>query len=109
MKLLKWTDSIKETISSKEEILRKAEKAEIACLLITGLYTIMALLGLGLISVAPVNSRCVWSGIALIIVGGIGYLEATIKGYLKLERYKAMWDKIDSMENELRQMQAKDL
>ena len=108
MKFLKWAETIKQTVS-KEDILNRVEKAEIINLIVTGAYAIGALFGVLLISLAPTDSRGVWIGMALIVVSATGYLESTIKAYLKLERYKAIWDKMDFMQSETRRMQAKDL
>ena len=110
MKLLKWAETIKQPAPvSKEDILNRVEKDEIVHLAVTGLYAIMSFSGLMVILLAQRGSKPAWLGLAVIVVSSAGYLESTIKGYLKLERYKAIWDKLDIQQSELRQMQTKDL
>jgi len=108
MKFLKWTESVKQTVS-KEDILNKVEKAEIIHHIVTGSFFIVLLIGDFFVIVAPNRSNLVGLGLAVMILGSTGYLASTIRGYLKLERYKAIWDKLELQQSELRQMQAKDL
>ena len=110
MKLLKWAVTIKQPVPvSKEDILNKAEKAEIVCLIVGVLYLIVIVAGLVATTFAPTDSNLVFAGLAMIVVGSMGLLENVIKGCLKLERYKAIWDKLDLQQSEMRKMQAKDL
>ncbi len=108
MKFLKWADDIKKPIS-KEEILSKAEKDEIIYMVVIGAWGICLIIGVIFIMLAPKESKIAFLGLATVVLGGVGALECTIKSYLKLERYKAMWDKIEFTQSEMRKMQAKDL
>ena len=109
MKFLKWKDSIQEKINSKEEILHKVEKAEIAYNIINGCWSLVAILGIVLIFFASSGSKGRFVGLALIVASGISYLETTIKSHLKLERYKALWDRMELTERAERKMNAEDL
>ena len=110
MRLLKWTETIKQPLPvSKEEFLSTVEKTEILYLVATGLWTLFAFFGLFLILLAPTGSKGTWIGLSSIGVGGTGYLESTIKGYLKLERYKAAWEQNNLMETEMRKSEAMDI
>lgn len=108
MKLLKWKDTIQKSVP-KEDILQEAEKSEIIYLVATGAWTLTALLGVLFIVIVPAGSKASFLGLALAVICGMGYMESAIKGYLKLERYKALWDKLDLMQKEMNQMEAEDL
>ena len=110
MRLLKWADTIKQPVPvSKEDLLRRVEKAEIVHLIVGGVFILSILFSIMTLVLVPTGSKAAWFALATIIIGTIGFVERTIKGLLKLEKYKAIWDKIDLQESELRQMQAKDL
>ena len=110
MKLLKWAETIKQPVPvSKEDILNRVEKAEIIHLVTMGLWAIGLLIGLFFIMVAPKGTKLTWLGLYLALACSTGYLESTIKGYLKLERYKAIWEQNKLMQSEVRKMQAEDL
>ncbi len=107
MKLLNWAETIEQPVpASKEDFLNRVEKAEIIYLVATGLWAIMALAGVVMILLAPTGSKGTWLGLSMIVVGSAGYLESTIKGYLKLERYKIFWEQTNLMQTEMRKIQA---
>ena len=108
MKFLKWAESIKETLS-QEDILYKVEKAEIFHYIKIGLFSIILLSGLMVILLATTGSKTAWLGLATIITSSAGMIITAIEGMLKLERYKAIWDRLEQRQSELREMQAKDL
>jgi hypothetical protein len=110
MKLLKWADKIKEPNPvTKEDILNKAEKAEIIYLAMGSLYGFFAAFGIFLMLIAQSGSIAFYMAILTIIFSIVAQLELKIKSYPKLERYKALWDQIDRMQTEERKMQAQDL
>jgi hypothetical protein len=109
MKILKWADEIKEKVETKEEILRKVERAEIITLVISAITGAFSGIGVVFIIMTPSGSKAAWLGMVMFIAGGITWLEYVIKGYLKLERYKRLWDKMEQMQGEERKMQAEDI
>ncbi|MDD5459298.1 MAG: hypothetical protein PHF37_07895 [Phycisphaerae bacterium] len=108
MKFLKWKDTIQETCS-KEEILHKVERAEIMYNVWGGCYTLMTFLGIAIILLAPSSSKGTFLGLALYVCSVGGLIENSIKSHLKLERYKALWDKMELLESEERKTNAQDL
>lgn len=109
MKILKWADAIKENVTSKEDILNKAEKAEIFYHVKMGINSVFLGFGIFVILISPTGTKATWLGL-ITVIGGFGALiDTSIRSHLKLERYKAIWDKMDQMQNEMRKMQAEDL
>ena len=108
MKFLKWKETIQETCS-KEDILHKVEKAEIIYNVWGGCCVLLSFIGILAILIAPFGSKSIFMGLAVIVAGVGAGLENTIKSHLKLERYKALWDRMELTEREERKMNAEDL